>query len=67
MVLLTAARDQLDAIGLDGEEHGLSHRWLERAIEGVQTAMVSSQSRAPAPAADPLGSLMASVGGSAAA
>ncbi|MBU6287467.1 MAG: hypothetical protein ACKO2D_04710 [Chloroflexota bacterium] len=67
MVLLTAARDQLDAIGLDGEEHGLSHRWLERAIEGVQTAMASSQSRAPAPAADPLGSLMASVGGSAAA
>ena len=67
MVLLTAARDQLDAIGLDGEQHGISRRWLERAIEGVQTAMASSQSKAPTTSSDPLSSLMATMGSSAAA
>ena len=67
MVLLTAARDQLDSIGLDGEQHGISRRWLERAIEGVQTAMASSQSKSPTTTSDPLSSLMATMGSSAAA
>ena len=67
MVLLTAARDQLDSIGLDGEQHGISQRWLERAIEGVQTAMASSQSKSPTTTSDPLSSLMATMGSSAAA
>ena len=67
MVLLTAARDQLDSIGLDGEQHEISRRWLERAIEGVQTSMASSQSKSPTATIDPLNSLMASMGSSAAA
>ena len=67
MVLLGAAREQLDSIGLEGEQHGMSRRWLERAIEGVQTAMSSANGTGPAPASDPIGSLLASMGHTAAA
>lgn len=59
MILLTAAREQYDALGLGAEQHGVSVRWLERAIDGVTAAMTQSQGGvAQLDTRDALGSIM---------
>ncbi len=62
LVLLNAAREQLDNVGLSEERHSSTHRWLERAIDAVQTSIATSQAGVHAPVEHALGSLIATIG-----
>jgi len=62
LVLLNAAREQLDNVGLSEDKHSSTHRWLERAIDAVQTSIASSQAGVHAPVEHALGSLIATIG-----